>query len=82
MEQRARYFSSPIFIFLFSLLRCRYLKGYIHINRSLQHSSFDEEVMIHWNAPPLHAANLFIASSLNDYFSHTKGRQWLFFFKK
>jgi len=62
-------------------MQCRYLKGYIHNNRSLQHSSLDEEVMIHWNAPPLHAADLFIASSLNDYFSYTKDRQWLFFKK-
>ena len=58
------------------------LKGHIHNNRSLQHISLDEEVMLHWNAPPLHSADLFITSSLNDYFSHTKDRQWLFYKKK
>ncbi|CAF1350509.1 unnamed protein product [Rotaria sordida] len=58
------------------------LKGHIHNNRSLQHTSLDEEVMLHWNAPPLHSADLFITSSLNEYFSHTKDRQWLFYKKK
>jgi hypothetical protein len=57
------------------------LKGHIHNNRSLQHNSLDEEVMLHWNAPPLHSADLFITSSLNEYFSHTKDRQWLFYKK-
>ncbi|CAF2790557.1 unnamed protein product [Rotaria sp. Silwood2] len=57
------------------------LKNHIHNNRSLQHKSLDEEVMLHWNAPPLHVANLFIRSSLNDYFSHTKNKQWLFYKK-
>ncbi len=57
------------------------LKEHIHNNRSLQHNSLDEEVMIHWNAPPLHTADLFITSSLDDYFSHKKDRQWLFFKK-
>jgi len=57
------------------------LKGHIHNNRSLQHTSLDEEVMLHWNAPPLHSADLFITSSLNEYFSHTKDRQWLFYKK-
>ncbi|CAF5068881.1 unnamed protein product, partial [Rotaria sp. Silwood1] len=58
------------------------LKGHIHNNRSLQHTSLDEEVMLHWNTPPLHSADLFITSSLNEYFSHTKDRQWLFYKKK
>ena len=31
---------------------------HIHNNRSLQHSSLDEEVMLHWNAPPIHSADL------------------------
>jgi hypothetical protein len=57
------------------------LKGHIHNNRSLQHSSLDEEVLLHWNAPPLHSADLFIKSSLNDYFSNKKDRQWLFYKK-
>jgi hypothetical protein len=58
-----------------------FLKSHIHSNRSLQHTSLDEEVMLHWNAPPLHSADLFIASSLNDYFSRMKDRQWLFYKK-
>ena len=45
------------------------LKRHIEGNRSLQHTSFNDEVMLHWNAPPLHSADLFITSSLNDYFS-------------
>ncbi|CAF4269883.1 unnamed protein product, partial [Rotaria magnacalcarata] len=56
-------------------------KGHIHNNRSLQHDSLDEEVMLHWNAPPIHIADLFIRSSLKDYFSHTKEKQWLFYRK-
>jgi hypothetical protein len=43
-------------------MRCHYLKGRIHNNRSLQHSSF-------------------ITNSFNDYFTHAKDRQSLFFFK-
>jgi hypothetical protein len=58
------------------------LKGHIHNNRSLQHSSLDEEVMLHWNAPPMHLADLFITSSLDDYFSQKKDRHWLFYKKK
>ncbi|CAF3503961.1 unnamed protein product [Rotaria socialis] len=57
------------------------LKGHIHNNRSLQYDSLDEEVMLHWNAPPMRTADLFIRSSLNDYFSHTKQKQWLFYKK-
>jgi hypothetical protein len=57
------------------------LKSYIHNNRSLKHGSLDDEVMIHWNAPPLHASDLFLRSSLDDYFSHTKDKHWLFFKK-
>lgn len=59
------------------------LKQHIHNNRSLQHSSLDDEIMIHWNAPPLHASDLFLRNSLNDYFNHTKDkdRQWLFYKK-
>ena len=30
------------------------LKGHIHNNSSLQHKSLDDEVFLHWNAPPLH----------------------------
>jgi len=58
------------------------LKSHIHSNRSLEHTSLDEEVMLHWNALPLHSADLFITSSLNDYFSGMKDRQWLFYQKK
>jgi len=57
------------------------LKSHIHINPSLQHNSLDDEVMLHGNAPPLHSADSFIATSLNEYFSHTKDKQWLFFKK-
>jgi hypothetical protein len=58
------------------------LKGHIHNNRSLQHSSLDEEVMLHWDATPMHLADLFITSSLDDYFSQKKDRHWLFYKKK
>ena len=58
------------------------LKGHIHNNRSLQHSSLGEEIMLHWNAPRLLSADLFFTSSLNDYFSQKKDRQWLFYKKK
>ena len=58
---------------------CSILKGHIHNNRSLQHSSLDKEAMLHWNAIPIHLADLFIRSSLNDYFSQTKEKQWLFY---
>jgi hypothetical protein len=37
--------------------------------------------MIHWNASPLHASDLFLRSSLDDYFSHRKDKDWLFFKK-
>jgi len=57
------------------------LKHHIHMNRVLKHSSLDEEVMLHWNAPPLHLPDLFIKSSLNDYFNHMKDKQWLFYKK-
>lgn len=50
------------------------LKNSIHSNRSLQHISLDEEIMLHWNAPPLHLADSFIKYSLNEYFSHTKDK--------
>ena len=60
---------------------CSILKGHIHNNRSLQHSSLDNEAMLHRNAPSIHLADLFIRSSLNDYFSQTKEKQWLFYKK-
>jgi len=44
--------------------------------------TLDEEVMLHWNAPPLHSADLVITGSLNDYFSQKKESQWLFHKKK
>jgi hypothetical protein len=37
--------------------------------------------MIHWNAPPLHFADSFIQHSLDDYFSHKKEKNWLFYKK-
>ena len=57
------------------------LKAHIHNNCSLEHTSLDDEVMIHWNAPPLHAADSFLRNSLDDYFTHTKDKHWLFFLK-
>ena len=58
---------------------CSILKGHIHNNHSLQHSSLDKEAMLHWNAPPIHLAHLFIRSSLYDCFNQTKEKQWLSF---
>ena len=55
------------------------LKAHIHNNRSLEHTSLDDEVLIHWNAPPLHSADSFLRNSLDDYFIHTKDKHWLFF---
>ncbi|CAF1172828.1 unnamed protein product [Didymodactylos carnosus] len=57
------------------------LKGHIHSNRSLHHDTLDNEVMLHWNAPPLHLADLFIKHSLDDYFSSKKDKHWLFYKK-
>ncbi|CAF2972578.1 unnamed protein product [Rotaria sp. Silwood2] len=54
------------------------LKGHIHGNRSLNHDPLDSEVMLHWNAPPLHLADSFIKHSLNDNFSSQKEKNWLF----
>ncbi|CAF0994434.1 unnamed protein product [Rotaria sp. Silwood1] len=56
-------------------------KTNIHNNRSLQHSSLDEEVTVHWNAPPLHTADSFITNSLDCYFSTMKDKNWLFYKK-
>ncbi|CAF1118956.1 unnamed protein product [Rotaria sp. Silwood1] len=50
------------------------LKTHIHSNRSL-----DEEVMVHWNAPPLHTADCIITNSLDNYFSTMKDKNWLFY---
>jgi hypothetical protein len=44
------------------------LKQHIHDNRALDHKSLDKEVMLHWSAPPLHLADPFIKSCLNNYF--------------
>ncbi|CAF3767738.1 unnamed protein product [Rotaria sp. Silwood1] len=57
------------------------LKGHIHGNRSLHHDSLDNEVMLHWNAPPLHLADSFIKHSLDHYFSSKKEKNWLFYKK-
>lgn len=57
------------------------LKGHIHNNRSLQHDNLDNEVLLHWNSPPLHLADSFIGQSLDDYFINKKDRTWLFFRK-
>ncbi len=37
--------------------------------------------MLHWNAPPLHLADLFIKHSLDDHFSNKKDKHWLFYKK-
>jgi len=42
------------------------LKQHIHDNRALDHESLDEEMMLHWNASPLHLADSFIKSSSNN----------------
>ncbi len=42
------------------------LKQHIHDNRALDHESLDEEIILHWNAPPLHLADSFIESSSNN----------------
>ncbi|CAF1289977.1 unnamed protein product [Rotaria sordida] len=57
------------------------LKGHIHNNRSLQHKSLDDEVFLHWNAPPLHLADKFIEQSIDDYFINKKNKTWLFYRK-
>ena len=56
-------------------------KDKIHSNRALDHESLDEEVMLHWNAPPLHLAEPFIKSSLDNYFFQLKDKHWIFFKK-
>jgi hypothetical protein len=58
------------------------LKQHIRGNRALDHESLDKEVMLHWNAPPLHLADPFIKSCLNNYFSQLKDKHWIFFKKK
>ncbi|CAF1364872.1 unnamed protein product, partial [Rotaria sp. Silwood1] len=57
------------------------LKGHIHKNRSLQHKSLDDEIFLHWNAPPLHLADKFIEQSIDDYFINKKDKTWLFYMK-
>src|SRR5579862_8008146 len=58
------------------------LKQHIRGNRALDHESLDKEVMLHWNAPPLHLTDSFIKSCLNNYFSQLKDKHWIFFKKK
>jgi hypothetical protein len=57
------------------------LKEHIHNNRALHHNNLDNEVLVHWNAPPLHLSDSFIEQSLNDYFMNKKDKNWLFFKK-
>jgi hypothetical protein len=54
------------------------LKQHIRGNRALDHESLDKEVMLHWNASPLHLADPFIKSCLNNYFSQLKDKHWIF----
>ena len=57
------------------------LKRRIHNNRSLQHDPLDDEVMVHWNAPPLYLADSFVEHPLDDYFRTKKDKNWLFYEK-
>jgi hypothetical protein len=57
------------------------LKQQIHGNRALDYEFLDEEVMLHWNAFPLHLADPFIKSSLNNYFFQFQDKHRLFFKK-
>ncbi len=58
------------------------LKQHIHSNRALGHESLDKEVMIHQHLPPLHLADPFIRSFLNNYSFQLKDKRWIFFKKK
>jgi hypothetical protein len=44
------------------------LKQLIHGNRALDHEFLEKEVMLHWNAPPLHLADPFIKSCFKTIF--------------
>jgi hypothetical protein len=57
------------------------LKAHIHNNRGLLHENLDNEVLVHWNAPPLHLSDSFIEQSLDNYFMNKKDKNWLFFKK-
>ncbi|CAF1506452.1 unnamed protein product, partial [Didymodactylos carnosus] len=57
------------------------MKIHIHQNRALDHDSLNDEVLIHWNAPPLHLATQFIEESLDLYFNRLQDKHWLFFKK-
>jgi hypothetical protein len=57
------------------------LKENIHNNRALHHDNLDNEVLVHWNAPPLHLSDSFIEQSLNGYFMNKKDKNWLFYKK-
>jgi hypothetical protein len=47
----------------------------------VHHGSLDNEVMLHWNAPPLYFADSFIKHSLDHYFSSKNEKNWLLYKK-
>jgi hypothetical protein len=57
------------------------LKQHTHGNRSLDHEFLDEELMLYWNATPLHLADPFIKSSINNYLFQFNDKDWIFFRK-
>lgn len=57
------------------------LKDHIYNNRALRHDNLDNEVLVHWNSPPLHLFDSLIEQSLDDYFMNKKDKNWLFFKK-
>ncbi len=59
------------------------LNQHIHDNRSLDHESLDEGVMLHRNAPSLYLADPFVkSSSSNKGFFQLKDKHWIFFKKQ
>ncbi len=57
------------------------LKQHTHGNRSLDHISLDEELIVYWNATPLHLADPFIKPSINHYLFQLNDKDWIFFRK-
>jgi hypothetical protein len=57
------------------------LKQHTHGNRSVDHESLDEELIVYWNATPLHLADPFIKSSINNYLFQFNDKDWIFFRK-
>ena len=55
------------------------LRQHIRGNRAPHHAPLDKQVMLHWNAPPLHPADPFIKSCVNNCFSRLKEKHGIFF---